>query len=209
MEIKLPKDKTGLRIKHLPAFQDKRLKDEAPTVSLKIDTLHKFTGISKPRLWSVPEHQLSVLFNHIMMIAAEIDDKPEPPKEIEIDGQWFELVDFEKVGAGWHADNEESNYVIDPVRLACICYIPKGTYYGEIDRHENLLYPISSRHELFTDHFPLEVYYQLTTFFLRRFHGSMSDFTAKSIRKLKRRRIAARVSSIGKLFSMPFQKNMG
>lgn len=206
MEIKLPKDKTGLRIKHIPAFQDVRLAEVAPSVSLKIDTLHKFTAISKPRLWTIPERQLSVLFNHLMMIASEVDDSPNPPKEIEINGQWFELVDFEKVPAGWHADNEASDYVIDPVRLACICYIPKGTYYGEIDRHENLLYPISSRHELFAEHFPLEAYYQLTTFFLLRFHRSMNAFTEKSIRKLKRRRNAARVSSIGRVFLMPFRK---
>lgn len=207
MEIKLPKDKHGLRIKHLPAFQDKRLGDEAQTVSLKIDTLHKFTGISKPRLWSIPEHQLSILFNHLIWIFVEMDVKSDPPKEIEIEGQFFELVDFEKAPAGWHADNEESNYKLDPVRLACICYIPKGTHYGEIDQHENLLYPISSRHGLFSEHFPLEAYMQLTAFFLRRFNKSMNDFTARSIRKLRRRRNAAKVASIGRVFLMPFRKN--
>jgi hypothetical protein len=165
MEIKLPKDKTGLRIKHLPVLCDERLSADVPTMSLKIDVLHKFTELPKPSIHRINGEDLSKLFAHLMTIIASIDRDAMPPKSITLEGQEFVLVDFEKVGSGWHADVEESNFDIDPVRLACICYIPKGTFYGEVDQNQNLIYPIASRWQLFHDHFPLETFIQLNAFF--------------------------------------------
>lgn len=208
MEIKLPKDKHGLRIRHLDAMTDERLSAEAATVSLKIDTIHKFSGISKPRLHSVPESDLTKMFNHLMSIIASMDYKSDPPKEIFIMGRGFTLVDFEKAPAGWHADNEASDYILDPVRLACICYIPTGSYYGEIDQHENLVHPISSRWNLFNEQFPLEVFLQLNAFFLRKFSRSMNAFTVRSLKKIRRRARRAKVNSIGRAFLMLFRKNI-
>lgn len=204
MEIKLPKDKHALRIRHLNAFVDERLSSDVATTSLKVDVLHKFTGISKPRLYQVLPNDLTKLFKHLISIFVSIDETKAPPKEIEVGGQKFVLVDFEKAPSCWHADNEESDYVIDPVRLACICYIPKGSFYGQLDQHDNMVYPIRSRHELFTEEFPLEVYCQLSAFFLRKFNKSMSVFTAKWTKKIRRQK--RRASFIGSTFGRLSQK---
>jgi hypothetical protein len=188
MEIKLPKDKTGLRIKHLPILCDERLSADVPTMSLKIDVLHRFTGLPKPSIHRIDGKDLSKMFTHLMTIIASIDRDAIPPKEITLDGQTFTLVDFEKVGSGWHADVEESNFDIDPVRLACICYIPKGTFYGEVDQNQNLLYPIASRWQLFHDHLHLETFIQLNAFFLRKFNLSMNAFIKKARKMIRRRK---------------------
>lgn len=207
MEIKLPKDKTGLRIKHLPVLCDERLSAEVATMSLKIDVLHKFTGLPKPNLHVINGADLSKLFAHLMTIIASINRDALPPKEITLDGQEFTLVDFEKVGSCWHADVEESNFDIDPVRLACICYIPKGTFYGEIDQNQNLLYPIASRWQLFHDHFELETFIQLNAFFLRKFNLSMNAFIKKARKTIRRRRRKA--AMIGLWYSIFSQKKWG
>lgn len=204
MEIKLPKDKHALRIRHLNAYTDERLSAEVATTSLKVDVLHKFTGISKPRLYQVLPNDLTKLFNHLITIFLSIDVSKDPPKEITVGGKEFVLVDFEKAPSAWHADNEESDYVLDPVRLACICYIPKGSFYGELDRHDNLVHPIRSRQQLFAEEFPLEVYCQLSAFFLRKFNRSMNAFTAKWTKRIRRQR--RRESFIGSTFGRLFRK---
>lgn len=188
MEIKLPKDKSGLRIKHLPVLYDERLSAAAPTMSLKIDVLHKFTGLPKPNLHLINGEDIAKMFTHLLTIIASMDKESQPPKEIVLDGQTFTLVDFEKVGAGWHADVESSEFDVDPVRLACICYIPNGTFYGEIDQHQNLKYPIADRWQLFYDHFPLETFLQLSAFFLRRFNQSMSEFIKRARKRIRKER---------------------
>lgn len=188
MEIKLPKDKHGLRIKHLQVLCDERLSAEVPTTSLKIDVLNKFTGIPKPSLYLVNADDISKMFTHLLTIIASIDKDALPPKEIAIEGQEFTLVDFEKVGSGWHADVESSDFQIDPVRLACICYIPKGTFYGEIDANLNLVHPIADRWQLFYDYFPLETFIQLNAFFLRKFNRSMSAFIRKAQKTIRKKR---------------------
>lgn len=188
MEIKLPKDKAGLRIKHLPVLYDERLSAEVPTMSLKIDVLHKFTGLPKPTIHQINGEDVSKMFTHLLTIIASMDRDSLPPKEIVIDGQAFTLVDFEKVGSGFHADVESSDFEIDPVRLACICYIPKGTFYGEIDAQKNLLYPIADRWQLFHDHFPLETFLQLNAFFLRKFNRSMNAFIKRARKRIRKER---------------------
>jgi hypothetical protein len=69
-----------------------------------------------------------------------------------------------------------SDFEKDPVRLACMCYIPKGTVYGEMDDAENVLHPIQSRHEAFSEEFPLMLYLRLHAFFLLKYRKSASAF---------------------------------
>lgn len=207
MEVRLPKDKSGLLIKHLPAVADQRLNEKVPTIGLKIDTLRIFTGLSKVRLHTWELDDVDKAFTHLLEIIATIDIVSPLPEELQVGDQVFILIDPEKAPAGWHADYAESDFSVDPVRLACMCYIPKGTFYGQVDQHDNLIYPIRSRHELFTNHFPLEVYIRLTAFFLRKFETSMNAYMDRQ-RKLQRK--AARkekISGLGSRFSTLWRRN--
>lgn len=207
MEVKLPKDKTGLLIKHLPAVADARLAESVAPIGLKIDTLRIFTGFSKVRLHTWDLADVDKAFTHLIQIIADIDIKSPVPQELLIDGQLFILVDPEKAPAGWHADYAESDFSKDPVRLACMCYIPHGTFYGQIDQHDNLMYPIRSRHALFTEKFPLEVYIRLTAFFLLKFETSMNAYTVLQKKKERKAKWSRRINGFGTRFSMLWRRN--
>lgn len=207
MDVKLPKDKTGLLIKHLLAVADQRLNEKVATIGLKIDTLRIFTGQSKARLHTWDLDDVDHAFTHLLAIIATIDIVSPLPHELMINDQLFVLVDPEKAPSGWHADYAESDFSVDPVRLACMCYIPHGTFYGQIDQHENLMYPIRSRHELFTDHFPLETYIRLTAFFLLKFGISMNAYMAQQKKKERKAKWSRRINGYGMRFLMPWRKN--
>lgn len=207
MEVKLPKDKSGLLIKHLPAVADQRLNEKVATIGLKIDTLRIFTGMSKVRLHTWDLDDVDKAFSHLMQIIATIDIVSPLPEEILIADQVFVLIDPEKAPSGWHADYAESDFSKDPVRLACMCYIPKGTFYGQLDQHDNLMYPIRSRHELFTNHFPLEVYIRLTAFFLLKFETSMNAYMALQRKKERKEKMLRRINGFGMKFLTPWRRN--
>jgi hypothetical protein len=69
-----------------------------------------------------------------------------------------------------------------------MCYVPKGTVYGEMNDAEDVLHPISSRWEDFNEHFDLLLYLRLHAFFLRRFKkwGDVYMVSQKVIRKLNK-----------------------
>jgi hypothetical protein len=105
------------------------------------------------------------------------------PKEIEVNGKQYELVNLDRPNVSFIIDSDMSDFEKDPVRMACMCYIPKGTVYGEMNDAEDVLHPISSRWDDFNDHFDLLLYLRLHAFFLLRYQKSASVYMAT--RKLK------------------------
>lgn len=232
MIFELPKTKEGLRIKHLDLLADTDLGTQNMSIHLIVEVVSRFTGVSRPQVMRVDAYDLRKIFDHIVKVCNEINPRAEVLKEIEIDGRLYELVDPERVPAGWHIDvsntlkldkrksekarkpianpllkrNEtKENDEIDPVKVACICYIPKGTKYGDIDDHDNLMYPISSRYKLFAEHFPLEAFIALSGFFLIKFNRSMSAFMARQKRELLRNL----VNTIGRRSLIAFPRSRG
>lgn len=208
MNYSLPKSKNDYRIKHLPIIADERLGKEYPSLELKVDTISKVSGVPRVRVYQTHIPHIDEMFTKIITDISQMQVTGDPLKEIELDGHTFVLIDPEKAPAGWHADCAKSNFVDDPVRLACICYIPKGTFYGEVDRHDNLIHPIRDRYELFEKEFPLEAYIRLTAFFLPKFNKLMSSYTAKLRRENRNRKLTSLIGGRGKSFLMRFQKSM-
>lgn len=207
MELKVPKTKADLRIKHLPVLSDQRLNEPEASIELQVDVIKAFTGVSAPQLHTLLVPDLNKVFSHLMSIIASIDVKADVPDEITLSGQTFIRIDPWKAPSGWHADYAKSDFVADPVRLACMCYIPKGSFYGELDQHDNLVHPISSRHQLFTDEFPLETYIALTAFFLTKFGKLMNDYTVRLKRDSRNLKIKNRIAGFGKNFSTRLRRN--
>lgn len=207
MEFKLPKSTADYRIKHMAILEDERLAEAYPSLDLKIDVISKVTGVMKARIYQTHIPDIDTMFTKIISDISKIKATDKPFEEIIINGQAFTLIDPEKAPASWHADCHKSDFQKDPVRLACICYIPKGSFYGELDRHDNVIYPIRSRYELFENEFPLEAFIRLHAFFLPKFNKLMSKYTAKLRTDQRKQKIRNRIVGLGRSFSKLFRKS--
>jgi hypothetical protein len=127
------------------------------------------------------------IFDQLNNELAKVHKKP-LPQEIELNGKQYELVNLDRPNVSFIIDSDMSDFEKDPVRLACMCYVPKGTVYGEMTDAEDVLHPISSRWEDFNEHFDLLLYLRLHAFFLRRFKKSASVYmvSQKVTRKLNK-----------------------
>ena len=208
MKIILPKSKEDLRISHLNMFTDEMSDVAVPGLEHKIKILNRFTGISKPRLYTVDIPGIDEAFNHLMKIIASVNIEAPILDEVTLNGQTFVRIDPEKAPSGWHADYHKSDFQKDPVRLACMCYIPKGSFYGQLDQHDNLVYPLHSRHELFEKEFPLEAYISMNAFFLPKFAQLVNDYMVRQKKAKRKERLEHLISGLGKSFSTLWQKNI-
>lgn len=120
------------------------------------------------------------------------------PKEIKLNGQKFCLVEPSKVGIGWHIDFKNCNIKKDPVRMACLFYLPAGFNYSDIDENNNITHPIDSRYKLFEEHFPLDLFIRAASFFLKRSLNS----TLKSMVVANKTSLKNRVSIAVKAISL-------
>ena len=176
LEIKLPKTINDLRIRHLKAFSDEHFKVENISLNDKVIFLANITLVSVPKLLSVDYRDIEKMFSHCMSLFDNYKVNGSPKEFITVNNIDYQLVDQRKVGIGYHIDVEKSDFVNDPVRLACINYIPKGTIYGCMDENENMLYPISSRYEDFKEHFKMTDFVELQGFFLLKDVRLMSNY---------------------------------
>lgn len=200
MEIKIPATK-DLRIKHLPLITDARMMDEFPSGEWMVDAIHIATGVEKWKIRTFKVSEIIEMYNLIINSVSDMKFDKNPDKEIVIGGVTYELINPEKAPIGWHADCTESDFESDKVRLACICYIPKGTTYGEMDANDNLIYPIRDRHDAFAKEFPLEQYVRLHAFFLRKFNALMKQSTEKLIRINRIEWSKRKISTLGSRLS--------
>jgi hypothetical protein len=119
-----------------------------------------------------------------------LDEKSEaPPKEITIKGIKYKLVDPYKVSTGWHADWSKCDINKDPVRIACMCYIPIGSNYSELDSTGNLKDRISDRYDDFKEEFELITFLQVSSFFLRNYRLSINKLTVQVQTRMRVQRL--------------------
>jgi len=170
-EIRIPRSKKDLRIRHNKALSNNIVQN--PTLSEKSIFLHDLTGSPLHDIRRLSVKDVDKLYRLSMLSFAGFKLNSEPPKEIVLDGQTFELVNPHKIASGWHIDWDTISNDKDPVKWACMFYFPKGKLYGEADENGNILNPISSRYELFKEHFPLQTFLECRAFFLKKYERSI------------------------------------
>ena len=166
-EIKLPKSSSDLRIKHLSILKNSIFQDKM-TLDIACIFVSEFTGVSinEVRNWRLKDIEKVTI--HLSNLFASMDIKSLPEKEIVLNGKYYELVNPEKVGIGWHIDFGAIDKVRDPYTLAGVMYVEKGTDYGQVDNNKNIEYPLENRKKEFQEHMPLDVYLRASAFFLTK-----------------------------------------
>lgn len=187
-DIKLPKTINDYRIQHLKAFEDASFKEDNITLNTKVLFLANITLVSVNKLMTIDVNDINEMFNYCISLFSDFKMSGKAPKEITIEGQTFVFVDPNKAPIGFHIDCQHSDFAKDPILLATTCYIPKGTTYGELDVNDNIVYPRSSRYELFKEHFKMTDFIELKGFFLKKFVVLIDNYTEsqKIVKKLSR-----------------------
>lgn len=192
----IPRRVTDLRIKHLPAFQE--LSNGNIDLNSMVKFLAKLTFISANELMRVDKDDIIKMYKHCMKMFSGIVLSGNPEKEIIINGIFYDLVIPEKAGIGWHIDVSNSDFDKDPVRLACICYVPKGTNYGDLDQNDNMIHPIASRYKDFEKHFLMLDFIELNAFFLLKLKRLTSDYIQRKKFREQLEKTKKRILSLGK-----------
>jgi len=196
IEYKMPKGPNELRIKHfacLPLLP----KDGFSTDRERVSFLAEFTGLRYGQILDFTEPDIHKMAAHAVNAISKLDLKTELPKRIKLGGKAFVLVDPEKIGIGWHIDFRNSSIATDPVRLACLFYIPENFNYSDIDENGNLVHDIASRHELFEAEFPLDLFMRSSTFFLNKsLHSIRRSMVRQIIAKKAKRKIVSLLRSL-------------
>ena len=187
-DIKLPKTINDYRISHLKAFEDASFKEDNITLNTKVLFLANITLVSVNKLMTIDVNDINAMFTYCISLFSDFKMSGKAPKEITIEGQTFVFVDPNKAPIGFHIDCQHSDFAKDPILLATTCYIPKGTTYGELDINDNIIYPRSSRYDLFKDHFRMIDFIELKGFFLKKFVVLIDNYTEsqKIAKKLSR-----------------------
>jgi len=175
----------GLRIKHVTALHELRNYDEKNPFRHFCKVVSILSGRSMQYLYTrcdardvVDAYNTGIkIFDQLNNELAKVHKKP-LPNEIDVNSKQYELVNLDRPNVSFVIDSDMSDFEKDPVRLACMCYVPKGTVYGEMNDAEDVLHPISSRWEDFNEH----------AFFLRKYQRLASVYmvSQKAIRSLNK-----------------------
>lgn len=193
-EIKLPKTSKDLRIEHFNSF--KEFEEDHMDLPAKVRFVAAFIGKSVNYVWSIDKNVFDKMYDHIMHLLSTLKINKQPPSEITINGVEYELINPHKVANGWHHDWNMLDIEKDPVKLACLFYHPKGHFYGEIDKNDNLIHPIRWKYDQFKKDIPLSTFIECATFFLLNWEKSTRLSMEKEIAKNKLKSLAKRLKSL-------------
>lgn len=177
VEIRLSKDPGKLRIQHFNVIKEPLL--ETNDLKSKVNIIHLYTGLLPSTIRTFPLNEINAMVNTICAQFGKMQIKADPPKEINLDGTTYELINPKKVGIGWHIDFANCNMDQDPVKLACMFYHPKGLKYGDVDENGNMLSTTSDRRLDVEFHMQLSTFMEASAFFLKQYERSMRIYTVK------------------------------
>ena len=178
--VTMPRGPQDLRIKHFKAMA------HIPDSGFKISDntllfLADFLGLTYNQTLDFRTRDIRKMTDIAVKAIGKMDLTSNLPEKIVLGKEKFVRVDPEKIGIGWHIDFSNSSITKDPVRLACLFYVQEGFNYSDVDQNGNIVFPISSRYDLFEQEFPLDLFIRSANFFLKRSLNSMKMSTVQEI----------------------------
>lgn len=175
--ISIPATVKDMRIRHIHfLFELNTFKDREPTDEEISRMNASFIGVQASVMRRYTKMDNRKLF---LSIKKTFDNYKPSPLEMELEYKdengnklTYEFIsDFTRVPLDWHIDKDNIDFKMNPIDMASLCYIEKGSTYGESDENDNLIHPRSKRNKIFTDQMPLSVYLDIQSFFLLSWHA--------------------------------------
>lgn len=196
IEVTISTDPKKMRIRQLKAVSLAPVKG-FNRIEEALYFLAEFTGLKHHQLLDFKIEDIKTMVVKALEAVASLDLTSALPQTIKIEGTKYCLVDPDKVGIGWHIDFKSCNIEKNPVRMACLFYLPEGFNYSDVDENGNIKYPIDSRHDVFDKHFPLDLFLRCCDFFLQRSLHSMKKQVISEQPTLKKKiELAANLISL-------------
>lgn len=133
------------------------------------------SGVSVADLRRVDIAQIKEAYQ--VVIKAMKRERRDPAAEVTINGVVY--VFDKNMGKDWHAgrfvdaENAGTDMAEFPEKFAAICYMEKGKEYDDTT--------VEDRAEIFRDHFPGDLYVDLTAFFLQKYEKLAPGFSVLQI----------------------------
>jgi len=210
MEIKAPKTIHDLRIRHFKTLTNAKFENISTDMPFneRLDLMVEFVAgicqVDKSLIYQIDINDLTKIYLHCIGLFDKIPYS-EPKKVIKIKGKEYKIVDTHSVATGWHVDWSKSDIEKDPVRIACLMYIPKEAHYSMLDETGNLKDKISDRYKDFEEDFELVDFMNASRFFLLKWFKLKSDLERKERVEQRIEKILRKIGLNGKRSSMPSQ----
>ena len=185
MRLAIPSSLSGFTIHQVKRITDliseHKLTKESNSISVEL--MHEFvsacSGVRIDDLLEAKQSDIKKVFN-VAVGAFTTYEKKDPPKTIEIQGKTYHLMDLQDQKGGWYVDVKvmAEDFKSQPELLPALNYIEEEEYkrwlffkgkrpmkYSQKDENGKTINPITERAEIFREHFPGDVFLDLSGFF--------------------------------------------
>jgi hypothetical protein len=193
MRIELPRTLADFKIKHIAGLTMLGQTEEnyQPTMLNKCKVMASIAGLTveEVKQWDVEE--LNKWFNYCVD-ALNTYEQSKPPTHITVNGVKYNRIDVLKQTGGWLIDYEvrAEEFKTHPELFMAMIFIEDGKKYGEV--------PTGERAQLFYEHMPATVVFDVTGFFLLKYARFMRATALVLKIRMRWRRMINRVVQIFK-----------
>ena len=183
VEISVPKSLNDFTIKHSAMLiqLSKRKESFKPTMLNKCKHVSMYSGVDISEVKRMDVNDINKVFNHCINELTKYTKK-EPPKELTLNGTTYCLIELNEQTGGWLIDYEAQSELFEsnPEKWVAMAYIEKGKQYGDV--------PNGEREQVFLEHFPARVMFDLSDFFLLKYHTYLNATVLLMTKRLKMRK---------------------
>jgi len=138
---------------------------DSPEIPEMVRLISDWTDEKPNKLFTCLSKDIVAAFN---AITTQLNSyKPQKPKQSI--GDYVFIMDYEKMSAGWWNHINHLDMKNNPLELLGLVYLEKGRGYAEVDKHDNVINPVSERKKTLVDEMSLADFMDIAAFFLNQY----------------------------------------
>ena len=138
---------------------------DKPEINEMVRLISDWTDEKPSRIFACLPKDVRTAYNAIVTQLNSYEPQ-KPTKQIE--GYEFK-EDYSKMSAGWWNHLNHINMKDNPLELLGLVYMEKGKGYAEVDKHDNVINPVSERQKVLLEKLSLADFMNIAAFFLNQY----------------------------------------
>lgn len=136
-----------------------------PDINEMVRLISDWTDEKPNKLFTCLPKDIIAAFNAITtQLNSYTPKKPKPT----VDNFVF-VTDYDKMTAGWWNHLNHLDMKLNPLELLGLVYMEKGMGYAEVDKHDNIINPVSERQKVLKEKLSLADFMDIAAFFLNQY----------------------------------------